>query len=101
MSRPGDKLVVLDGRVSDEKLAELLDLQTEHPMLDFKAIIDLEKRGVVELAKDVGAFQVAGGYVIGGVDGHGVPNGAMDGCDARLLMRRTSFRSFCATSLSR
>jgi len=47
---------VLDGRVSDEKLAELLDLQTEHPMLDFKAIIDLEKPGLVELTKDVGAF---------------------------------------------
>jgi hypothetical protein len=79
-----DKLVILDGRVTDEKLAELLDLQTEHPMLDFKQVIDLTSTpGVVELAKDVGAFQVAGGYIIGGVDGHGVPNGQMDGCDPR------------------
>ena len=35
MTTPGEKLIVLDGRVTDEKLAELLDLQTEHPMLDF------------------------------------------------------------------
>jgi len=80
-----DRLIVLDGRVTDEKLAELLDLQTEHPMLDFKEVIDLETAGLVELAKDVGAFQVAGGYIIGGVDGHGVPTGAMDGCDRRLF----------------
>jgi hypothetical protein len=80
-----DKLVVLDGRVTEEKLAELLDLQTEHSLLDFKKVINLDKPGLVELAKDVGAFQVAGGYIIGGVDGHGVPNGMMDGCDARLF----------------
>lgn len=86
VTTPGDKLIVLDGRVTDEKLAELLDLQTEHPMLDFKQTIDLTgKAGLVELAKDVGAFQVAGGYIIGGVDGHGVPNGTMDGCDPRLF----------------
>jgi Schlafen, AlbA_2 len=78
----GDKLIVLDGRVTDEKLAELLDLQTEHPQLDFKKVIDLTTTaGVVELAKDVGAFQVAGGYIVIGVDGHGVPTGDMDGCD--------------------
>lgn len=82
----GDRLIVLDGRVTDEKLAELLDLQTEHPMLDFKAIIDLTTTsGVVELAKDVGAFLVAGGYLIGGVDGQGVPTGQMDGCDPQLF----------------
>jgi hypothetical protein len=82
----GDRLIVLDGRVTDEKLAELLDLQTEHPMLDFKEIIDLTTTsGVVELAKDVGAFQVAGGYLIGGVDGHGIPTGQMDGCDPQLF----------------
>lgn len=81
-----DRLIVLDGRVTDEKLAELLELQTEHPMLDFKELIDLTaKAGVIELAKDVGAFQVAGGYIIGGVDGHGVPNGRMDGCDPQLF----------------
>ncbi|MGB2875117.1 MAG: hypothetical protein WBB76_06535 [Gaiellaceae bacterium] len=86
MTASGNKLLVLDGRVTDEKLAELLDLQTEHPMLDFKEVIDLTgKAGLVELAKDVGAFQVSGGYIIGGVDGHGKPNGEMDDCNAQLF----------------
>lgn len=80
-----DKLIVLDGRITDEKLAELLDLQMEHPQLDFKKKIELTKAGLVELAKDIGAFEVAGGYIIGGVDGHGVPTGDMDGCDQRLF----------------
>jgi hypothetical protein len=86
MTTDGTKLVVIDGRVTNEKLAELLDLQTEHPALDFKAIIDLTgKPGLIELAKDVGAFQVSGGYIIGGVDDHGVPNGAMDDCSPALF----------------
>jgi hypothetical protein len=84
MATSPDKLVVLDGRVTDEKLAELLDLQAEHALLDFKRIIDLTKKsGLIELAKDVGAMQVAGGYIVGGVDGHGAPTGEMDGFDAR------------------
>lgn len=86
MASSGDKLIVLDGRVTDEKLAELLDLQTEHPMLDFKKVIDVSTTsGAVELAKDVGAFQVAGGYIVIGVDGHGVPTGEMDDCDPQLF----------------
>jgi hypothetical protein len=98
MASRGDKLIVLDGRVTDEKLAELLDLQTEHPMLDFKEVIDLTSRaGLVEFAKDVGAFQVAGGYIIGGVDGHGVPNGkrtdATRGCSTRRTLCRSSRNS--------
>jgi hypothetical protein len=39
MSAVRETLVVVDGRVTDEKLAELLDLQTEQPELDFKRII--------------------------------------------------------------
>jgi hypothetical protein len=58
--------VVVDGVVSDEKLSELLALQTEYPELDFKGKIDLSiTRDVVELAKDVGAMQVHGGYIVG------------------------------------
>ena len=61
--------VVVDGVVSDEKLSELLALQTEYPELDLKATIDLTStRDVVELAKDVGAMQVGGGYIVIGVD---------------------------------
>lgn len=79
-----DGLVVVDGRVTDEKLAELLDLQNEQPELDFKRQIVLgTAEGLVELAKDVGAMQVLGGYIVGGVDDHGVPSGEMDDTDTR------------------
>jgi hypothetical protein len=78
--------VVVDGIVSDEKLAELLALQTEYPELDFKSSLDLTATAdVVELAKDVGAMQVRGGYIVAGVDGQGKPTGALDGTDARRL----------------
>lgn len=87
MSSAPISLVVVDGRVSDEKLAELLDLQAEQPQLDYKRVIDLSStRSLVELAKDVGAMQLLGGYIIGGVDDRGVPTGEMnDGCDVRLF----------------
>lgn len=76
--------VVVDGVVSDEKLAELLALQTEYPELDFKRTIDLgATRDVVELAKDVGAMQVGGGYIVIGVDQHGTPTGRLDSADTR------------------
>jgi hypothetical protein len=72
--------------VSDEKLSELLGLQAEHPELDFKQIIDPgTTRGLIQLARHVGAMSVAGGYLVGGVDDHAVPTGAMDGFDARLF----------------
>lgn len=78
--------VVVDGVISDEKLAELLALRTEYPELDFKARIDpTTTAGIVELAKDVGAMQVRGGYIVGGVDDSGVPTGEMDGADARVF----------------
>jgi hypothetical protein len=76
--------VVVDGVLSDEKLAELLALRTEYPELDYKATIELEStEGRVELAKDIGAMEVRGGYIIGGVDGHGTPTGPLDGVDRR------------------
>jgi len=81
---PLNSPVVVDGIVSDEKLAELLRRQTEYPELDYKATIDLSTTaGRVELAKDVAAMQVRGGYIIGGVDNHGVPTGLLDGLDSR------------------
>lgn len=46
--------VVVDGRLSDEKLAELLALQTEYPELDYKATVDVTTtEGKVKLAKVV------------------------------------------------
>ena len=71
--------VVVDGVVSDEKLGALLALETEYAELDFKRSIDLTKtRDLVELAKDVGAMQVRGGYIVVGVDGDGTACGELD-----------------------
>ena len=76
--------VVIDGILSDEKLAELLALRTEYRELDYKSAIDLSTtEGKVELAKDVGAMQVRGGYIIGGADNGGALTGQLDGVDAR------------------
>lgn len=78
--------VVVDGILSDEKLGELLALQTEYPELDYKSTIDLgTKRDRVELAKDVAAMQVRGGYILLGVDNHGSPTGGLDGADTRAF----------------
>jgi len=78
--------VVVDGVVSDEKLSELLALQTEYPELDFKRTIDLSTtRDVVELAKDIGAMQVRGGYIVIGVDQVGAPTSELDGADTRIF----------------
>lgn len=84
VATPPDELVVLDGRVTDEKVAELLDLQNEHPRVDFKRRIALkDKADVVEVTKDCGAMEAAGGYLVIGVDDHGVPTGEMDGCNVQ------------------
>jgi hypothetical protein len=58
--------------VEDEKLAELLAHGTEYPELDFKRRVDpTTTEGLVELALDVGAMQVRGGYILAGFDGDG------------------------------
>jgi hypothetical protein len=81
---PLNSPVVLDGIVSDEKLAELLALQAEYPELDYKEALDLTETGSkIELAKDIGAMQVLGGYILLGVDDDGVPVGGFDGIDLR------------------
>ncbi len=82
--------VVLDGWVSSEKLNEILALQAEYPELDFKQKIDVSSTaGLIELAKDVGAMQVDGGYIIAGVDGRGTPMAGMAGADMRLFDEAT------------
>lgn len=75
---------MLDASLSDEKLAELLGHQAEYPELDFKTTVDLNAtRDVVELAKDVGAMQVRGGYIIIGASNDGALTGALDDVDTR------------------
>ena len=76
--------VVVDGIVSEEKVAELLALQAEYPELDYKATIDVSTTaGIVEMAKDVGAMRVRGGYILGGVNNQGQLTGRLDGTDTR------------------
>lgn len=63
---------VLDGSVTKAKLVELIEVQTELKWLDLKAECDLDNTpGRVELAKDAGAMQIAGGYLLVGVDDNG------------------------------
>lgn len=76
----------IDGRIDEEKLRELLDEQGESETLDYKSECDLSQRGsVVELAKDVGAMQILGGYVVVGADSNGRPSGRLTAAAAQLL----------------
>jgi hypothetical protein len=78
--------VVVEPVVNREKLRELLALEAEYPALDFKSGCDLrEKREQVELAKDVGAMSVRGGFLIIGVDGQGKPTGNLTVEQANLF----------------
>jgi hypothetical protein len=75
-----------DGVVTSERLAALLALATEYDDLDYKRMLDLSTtREEVELAKDVGAMNVKGGYIVIGADGHGNPTGDMDGVDTAVF----------------
>jgi hypothetical protein len=78
--------VVVDGIVSEEKLAELLALQSEYPELDYKRRIDLSLRAqLIELARHIGAMSVRGGYIVVGVDGDGAATGEMDDVNPQLF----------------
>ena len=69
-----------------EKLLELLNAQHESERLDYKRTTDLsEKRGELELIKDIAAFQAEGGYLVVGVDETGVPTGEVSEEQAALF----------------
>lgn len=77
---------VIEPVVSEEKLRQLLDEQHESEHLDYKTRICLnETRDVVELAKDVGAMQIDGGFIVLGADNHGVLTGELTEGDVALL----------------
>lgn len=60
--------------VSLEQLTHLLGLQGESATLDYKAECNLnDTRSCIELAKDVAAMQVQGGYIVIGADSNGRP----------------------------
>lgn len=83
-SSPARSPVVVDGVVSGEKLSQLLTLEAEYPELDFKRGIDLTtKKDEIELAKDVGAMRVRGGYLVLGATDAGDLADGMDNTDLR------------------
>lgn len=76
----------IEPTVSEEKLRQLLDEGHESDLLDFKDTCNLdETRDRVELAKDIGAMQVDGGYIVIGADEHGKPTGLINAELAAML----------------
>jgi len=72
--------------VTREKVTELLALQSEHDILDYKTECDLnDPVAVMEIAKDIGAMMILGGYLVIGVDGQGNPTGRVSETHARLF----------------
>lgn len=68
--------VVVDGRITREKLVELLGLAAEHAELDFKATLDLNDAAHrLGLLKDLIAMANTGtgGYVVVGANENGTP----------------------------
>ena len=71
---------VIEPVVSESKLRDLLDEGHESPGLDYKQSLDPnDTRAWVELAKDVGAMQAEGGFIVIGADDHGTPVGVSQG----------------------
>lgn len=91
--------VVVDGRVSREKLDELLALEAEHAELDFKATIDLSvNKHRLDIIKDCVAMMntPTGGYLLLGVNDDGtlavdrepLKAGTFDGADLAQAVAR-------------
>jgi hypothetical protein len=71
--------VIIEPVVNEEKLREVLALGAEYPTLDFKQELNLkDTRDKVELAKDIGAMSVVGGFIVVGVDSRGRPTGLVN-----------------------
>jgi hypothetical protein len=74
---------VVEPRVTREKLDELLDLGAEHENLDYKETCDLDvKADLVEIAKDIGAMQFDGGFIVIGADSSGALTGRLTETEA-------------------
>ena len=72
--------IAIEARVDEDKLSELLAVGTELPELDFKQGVSTDsgqvsKRSQVELAKDIAAMQMLGGYIVIGALDDGKPSG--------------------------
>lgn len=76
----------IEPSVSIEKLGLLLAEGHESEALDYKEACDLSQvHDTVELAKDVGAMQVLGGYIVVGVDDNGRPTTGLSAAQANLF----------------
>jgi hypothetical protein len=83
-------MVVVEPVVSEEKLRQLLDEQAESVSLDFKSDCNLREKGaLVELAKDIAAMEMHGGYVVIGADDRGQPVGNLEPDTAALFDEAT------------
>jgi hypothetical protein len=77
---------VVERVVNEEKLRQLLSEQTESETLDYKATCDLsQKRDEIELAKDLGAMLMLGGFVVIGADSRGKLSGLLEPAQAAML----------------
>lgn len=81
---------VIEPNVTKDKLLQLLDEGAESETLDFKETCDLvAKSDQVEVAKDVGAMQVDGGFIVIGADSQGRPTGRFTEAQAKLFDEAT------------
>ncbi len=76
--------------LNEETLIGLLNEGTERPGLDYKRSCDLNRAADrVELAKDFGAMQIRGGYIVIGADDNGRPTSEVTDAHARLFDQAT------------
>jgi hypothetical protein len=81
---------VVEPTVTKDKLLRLLDEGGESETLDFKETSDLSsKEDQVEVAKDVGAMLVDGGFIVVGADSRGRPTGRFTRAQAKLFDEAT------------
>jgi hypothetical protein len=81
---------VIEPNVTKDKLVQLLDEGAESETLDFKETCDLSfKEDQVEVAKDVGAMLVDGGFIVVGADSQGRPIGRFTEDQAKLFDEAT------------
>lgn len=75
---PDKPMIAVEPTVTEEKLRQLLDAAVESAFLDYKTRCDLRQKGeLIEIAKDVGAMQIEGGFLVIGADEHGRPTGKL------------------------
>lgn len=77
---------VVESFINAEKVEQLLSEGGESETLDYKRTLDLNQTcAVVELAKDIAAMQVDGGYIVVGADDNGQPTGELAEEQAKLF----------------